>query len=302
MNYDILGDIHGQYSKLKDVLKRLGYKKSQGVYSQKGHKAIFVGDLIDRGDGSSKVVQLVKDMVESGNAEAIMGNHEYNWIGYNTIFEKKFLRTHSPKNNKQVRETIKSYQGKPELLQEHLNWLSNLPIFIEKKKFRVAHACWDQSAVDYYIKQSRKFSKSELILESYKPRKKLKGVLKTLLAGPELSLPNGVKIEDTDGTPRVNFRYKWWLNVNNKSCRDLALKYPERVPDIPVKSGVVVKDRKYNKSEKPLFIGHYSLQGKPKLMRKNICCLDWVEKTNRIAVYRFKGEGKLDSENLVFYH
>ena len=152
MNYDILGDIHGQYSKLKDVLKRLGYKKTHGVFSQKGHKVIFVGDLIDRGEGAAKVVQLVKDMVDSGNAEAIMGNHEYNWIGYNTFSGNKFLRPHTSKNERQVRETIKSYQGKEDLLHQHLEWLSSLPIFIEKKKFRVVHAFWEQLAVDYYIK------------------------------------------------------------------------------------------------------------------------------------------------------
>ena len=47
MNYDIIGDIHGQFDKLVVLLNHLGYAEVNEVWSHNTHKAIFVGDLID---------------------------------------------------------------------------------------------------------------------------------------------------------------------------------------------------------------------------------------------------------------
>lgn len=46
---DFLGDIHGHADKLKEVLLKLGYKKSNWTYSHAERTVLFVGDYIDRG-------------------------------------------------------------------------------------------------------------------------------------------------------------------------------------------------------------------------------------------------------------
>ena len=78
INYDLIGDIHGHADELIALLKKLGYSLINGVYNHPDRKIIFLGDYIDRGPQIRKTLQIVKDMVDAGNALAIMGNHEFN--------------------------------------------------------------------------------------------------------------------------------------------------------------------------------------------------------------------------------
>ena len=77
---DLIGDIHGHADKLEKLLLKLGYKKSNGVYAHPKRKVLFVGDYIDRGPKIRETLEIVKSMVDSNNAIALMGNHEYNAI------------------------------------------------------------------------------------------------------------------------------------------------------------------------------------------------------------------------------
>ncbi len=58
----------------------------QGLgYDQHGHhpeqrKLIFVGDLCDRGQDSVAVIKRVKQLVDEGYAQCVMGNHELNLL------------------------------------------------------------------------------------------------------------------------------------------------------------------------------------------------------------------------------
>jgi hypothetical protein len=57
----------------------------------------------------------------------------------------------------------------------------------------------------------------------------------------------------------------------------------------------------YGRDDRPVFFGHYWLQGNPSLYRENICCLDYsVAKGGKLVAYRFDGEERLRDEKLVF--
>ena len=75
---DLIGDIHGHADKLEELLLKLGYAKNNGAYSHPHRKVLFVGDYIDRGPKIRETLEIVKSMVDSENAIALMGNHEYN--------------------------------------------------------------------------------------------------------------------------------------------------------------------------------------------------------------------------------
>ena len=75
---DLIGDIHGHADKLEALLLKLGYQKNKCVYSHPERKILFVGDYIDRGPKIRETLEIVRSMVESENAIALMGNHEYN--------------------------------------------------------------------------------------------------------------------------------------------------------------------------------------------------------------------------------
>lgn len=80
--FDIIGDVHGCADELLELLDQLGYKVSTddgggyAVRGPEGRKAIFLGDLVDRGPKTPEVLRLVMEMVESGAALCIPGNHD----------------------------------------------------------------------------------------------------------------------------------------------------------------------------------------------------------------------------------
>jgi protein phosphatase len=81
--FDVIGDIHGCRSELETLLAQLGYelvRDEQGrpvdALPPSGRKAVFVGDLVDRGPDSPGVLRLVMGMVRAGHARCVPGNHE----------------------------------------------------------------------------------------------------------------------------------------------------------------------------------------------------------------------------------
>lgn len=75
---DIVGDVHGEWLALQNLLRHLGYD-GEGNHPQ-GRKLVFVGDLCDRGPESPAVLAWFKRAYEAGNALAVLGNHELNAI------------------------------------------------------------------------------------------------------------------------------------------------------------------------------------------------------------------------------
>lgn len=76
--FDIIGDVHGCLYELTALLDELDYVSDpEGVYRHPdGRKAVFVGDLCDRGPDNVGVLRLVMGMVRSGTAFCVPGNHE----------------------------------------------------------------------------------------------------------------------------------------------------------------------------------------------------------------------------------
>ncbi len=85
--FDIIGDVHGCCDELEQLLAQLGYRitghAATGspldgpIYAHpQGRKAIFLGDLADRGPRIVDTVRLVRNMVEAGHALAVPGNHD----------------------------------------------------------------------------------------------------------------------------------------------------------------------------------------------------------------------------------
>ncbi len=79
--FDIIGDIHGCFPELLALLQKLGYQITRhedtlSVTHPEGRKVVFLGDLVDRGPDTPNVLRLVMDMVASGNALCVPGNHD----------------------------------------------------------------------------------------------------------------------------------------------------------------------------------------------------------------------------------
>jgi protein phosphatase len=84
--FDIIGDVHGCFDELHALLKRLGYEitltgDGSNLYAYQvrhpeGRKAVFLGDLVDRGPKITEVLRLVMSMTASGAALCVPGNHD----------------------------------------------------------------------------------------------------------------------------------------------------------------------------------------------------------------------------------
>lgn len=85
--FDIIGDIHGCCDELEELLEELGYKQqvkdeSDPIWGNRFYahpecrKAVFVGDLVDRGPRSVDVTRIVRNMVEHGTGICVPGNHD----------------------------------------------------------------------------------------------------------------------------------------------------------------------------------------------------------------------------------
>jgi len=79
--FDIIGDVHGCFDELATLLQQLGYQVSglpdpPRAVPPAGRRAIFLGDLVDRGPKIPAVLKLVMWMVANGHALCVPGNHE----------------------------------------------------------------------------------------------------------------------------------------------------------------------------------------------------------------------------------
>ncbi len=85
--FDLIGDVHGCCDELEALLQSLGYVPtplegdatgwgSRAYAHPEGRKAVFVGDLVDRGPRILDAVRLVRNMVRLGSALCVPGNHD----------------------------------------------------------------------------------------------------------------------------------------------------------------------------------------------------------------------------------
>jgi len=82
--FDVIGDVHGCRAELEQLLTELGYEIDRDVagrpvnarHHPEGRRAVFVGDLVDRGPDTPGVLRLVMGMVAAGTAFCVAGNHE----------------------------------------------------------------------------------------------------------------------------------------------------------------------------------------------------------------------------------
>jgi hypothetical protein len=305
-NYDIIGDIHGYADHLEQLLKNLGYSKHHnGYYHHPERTALFVGDYIDRGKKSREVIDIVRSMQLNDAAIALMGNHEYNALCFHSRGQDgEYLRKHNVKNISQHCMTMSSFNDDG-YLNDALEWIHTLPLFLETDSFRAVHACWDVNHIDFlkHYMNGVQLSKGDLEL-SAKKETPLHEAIECVLKGREMPLPAGVTFKDKDEHPRSEIRIKWWEEPKGKSYVDMAVKIEKEFEDltITIPDSLIGDEPIYGVAEKPVFFGHYWLESPtPDLQRSNVCCLDYsVAKNGHLVAYRYDGESVLDPSKFSY--
>lgn len=131
MTYNIIGDIAGRYTELMKLIELM----------PKDNTTILVGDLVDRGPDSKKVVEWCMAHPE---VIVLKGNHEAMMID---AFDEGMSDSDHLYNG--GRATLKSYQvaNPTQYPADHIAWMRSLPIYVWDKEngLFVSHAPWHRS-------------------------------------------------------------------------------------------------------------------------------------------------------------
>jgi len=141
----VISDIHGCYDEFVRLLEVANYNPIED-------QLILLGDYIDRGKDSKKVIEKVMELVKQG-AIALRGNHD-DWFlcflanheksreyllegvgGFNTLIS--YLGLDYLKKETNLDNVVKRIKGE---YSEHLRFLVNLPYYYETDDYVFVHA------------------------------------------------------------------------------------------------------------------------------------------------------------------
>ncbi len=142
--FDIIGDVHGCAGELQELLHKLGYEarlygtgegRRVHVKSPPGRRAVFVGDLVDRGPASPDVLRLILALVAEGHALCVPGNHDVKFVRW--LAGRQVKLTHG------LDRTAEQFEKETPAFRTHVGtFLEKLPIhlWLDGGKLAVAHA------------------------------------------------------------------------------------------------------------------------------------------------------------------
>lgn len=304
---DIIGDIHGHAERAEALLRKLGYRISNGAYRHPDRQALFLGDLVDRGPHQVETIMLVRRMVDAGSGLAILGNHEYNAVAYATPNPHKpghFLRENNKRNRHQHEAFLDQVGEGSALHQEIIAWFKTLPVAFENEGLRAIHACWHHEyfeRIQPYLNADWSLKEETWVLANQK-KTPLYEAFETLLKGMEIELPEGISYTDKDGIERKKTRTRWW-DEKAVTYRDLAL-VPRGIRE-QLSSDRVSPEAlcKYQK-DLPVLVGHYWMFGTPEILHEKAACLDYSigkgTPNSKLCAYRWDGEQSLANEKFIW--
>ncbi len=302
---DFVGDIHGHASALRALLDRLGYKyqANQWTHPQDG-RLVFLGDLIDRGPEQRETVDLVHALCESGRALCLMGNHEFNAVGFvtsRTDDPDRYVRSHTDGHTRQHQAFLDAYQHDSVGYQDTIAWFKTLPLWFEQPGVRAVHACWHapaQALLAPYLDHRHAPTDLSFFTDSAIEHSAAWQARETLLNGLEMRLPEGSHFKDYYGIQRRRIRLNWW-DPDQSTYRDSAVidvTQRDRIPDLPLPSTAP------SYHESLVFFGHYWMRGIPSIRHPRAVCLDYsvALPDGALCAYRYQGEIDAQSDHLVW--
>ncbi|KAF1053423.1 MAG: Bis(5'-nucleosyl)-tetraphosphatase PrpE [asymmetrical] [Stenotrophomonas maltophilia] len=308
--YDLIGDVHGCAHTLEHLLERLGYRFSGGVWRHPRRQALFLGDLVDRGPRIREALHRVHDMVADGQAVCIMGNHEFNLLGWATPAApgsgRQYVREHTPRHQRLIQETLDQFEGHSRDWQDFMGWFRSLPLFIDAGRFRMVHACWDEQVIRTLREQFPNGCIDDaFLMASAEPGSFAQKACDRLLRGTDMRLPNGLTLTGKDGFTRAFFRTKFWEEDQAPETYGDIVFQPDALPETVANEPLSEEQKSsllaYGADEPLLFVGHYWRRGTPAPIRPNLACLDYsAVKFGKLVAYRLDEETRLQRDKFVW--
>lgn len=146
--FDIIGDIHGCFDELLELLDSLGYSLKSGIpIHPSGRQLAFVGDGMDRGPSSLKVMHLLFAIQDKGQLIYSPGNHcnkLYRYAKGNNVQETHGLEMTVAELNQLTK------QERSAILERYIRFYEALPLFhkLDDGKLIVVHAGLPEKFID----------------------------------------------------------------------------------------------------------------------------------------------------------
>jgi bis(5'-nucleosyl)-tetraphosphatase (symmetrical) len=153
-----VGDVQGCSAELEELLERV-----RGVHGE-SFELWLVGDLINRGPASLRVLELVRELVERGRARYVLGNHEI-WL-LETFLGQRPLRH---------LDTLSELLESPDI-DDWVGWIRRRPLVetgeLSGRPFAMVHAAvhpdWDLDALTSRARQAEaRLGHSELAVAQH---------------------------------------------------------------------------------------------------------------------------------------
>jgi hypothetical protein len=159
--FDIFGDVHGCVDELVELMSALGYRvtldgggdhRTAEVTPPRGRRAIFVGDLVDRGPRSPDALRIVMSMAERSEGLCVPGNHDNKFI--------RWLQGRDVKPTHGLDLTIAQMSAEPLKFRARvLAFLEGLPshLWLDAGRLVVAHAGIKEEMIGRSSNEVRRF-------------------------------------------------------------------------------------------------------------------------------------------------
>ena len=214
----VIADIHGCYQTFRYlVLEKISLEKNDQLF--------LLGDYIDRGPDSAKVLDFIMQLQEKGfQVFPLRGNHEDDMLGdwqfyknlqtvknYETFIERQFL------NNSQ---TLLNDRGA--LKDKYFYFLQDLPYYYELDDYYLVHAGFNMNAPDPFIDYENMLWIRTFI---HKKRKMNKLNGKKVVVGHTVQLLSFIQeriAQDHVVIPLDNACYYGYKYKNDPDIRDLS--------------------------------------------------------------------------------
>lgn len=135
-NYILISDIHGCFDELQQLWNKVNFNPDEDI-------AVFMGDMIDRGKDSYKVVSFVKNLQKQYGKESVIaltGNHEILCVNHlQSPAQYQYEHTSLFYMNG-GKTTEDSYKREGHSLMEDLEYFKSLPLMVETDNFIIVHA------------------------------------------------------------------------------------------------------------------------------------------------------------------
>lgn len=124
-----IGDIHGNYETFNELLHKIKLSKNDALF--------LLGDYIDKGPDSKRVLNLIMHLQQKYNVQPILANHEFMFLlayydlDYYKIWKQKYGK-----------ETLISFGVKHirDIPQKYFLWIKSLPLVVQSDNFILSHA------------------------------------------------------------------------------------------------------------------------------------------------------------------